>query len=554
MKDTAGVILRGLHQRVQDLLSKIHVAWRWLFQHQVSIRILISTVLVGLLTVAFLTLWIPTVTGRVPIVRVWQQQLQQADRSVERRGSIETKPIWFDGEKLFTIASPTVWDRSQPGQLFPIEMRAEQIEANLNRVIEGSFISGENSDGILTNFDPETLQVSVVWLNDIPLITASDSFHSQPLKLVTITYLDAGYNGQPPAVLAEQWRSILYQHLYTALMARSPQALGIRGALGESLLVLGLTLVISGLLWLLQAPLRWENQRLRTQQATLMGDLATDESVQSGRTIDLAELQRQFLASFQQYQRLQYQRSGAGFFRWLLAWGQIAVWMTGVIAALLIFPWTKPWGWWLLGIPTGLLSLWFFTSSLNRLAGALLQGAAESWVRFGSSHAYPQRDALRIFTIFSALKPAKTFLIYGLGLIATLAYLGIPLTLIWMVAGVVGLAALLIGQSFVKDWLMGSLILWEDQYVIGDVIATQGHTGLVERMNLRCTQLRHPAGRLISLANGTITQVDNLTRHRSAAHPLVEKSVENGQAVQPSPVHAGETTGAAPLSEGPMQS
>lgn len=558
MKDTTGVVLQSLHRLVQDVLSKIQTAWRWLLQHQTLSQILVSSILVSLLSVVLLTVWMPTVTGQVPIVQFWQQQLQHSNRSVERRGNIETQSIWFDGEQLFTIASPTVWDRSKPSEQLPVEIRAEQIEANLNQVIEGGFIYGKN-DGVLTNFDPTTLQVSVGSLNDVPIITATDGFHSQPLKLVTVTYLDADYNGQPTAALAEEWRSILYQHLYTALMARSPQALGPRGALGESLMVLGLTLIISGLLWLLQAPLRWENRRLRMQQAVLMPELYTSEAVKSVSRSDLTDLQQRFLAGFPQYRLLQYQRSAVSFFRWLLAWAQIAVWMTGLIVALLIFPWTKQYGWWLLGIPTGLLGIWFLTSGLNRLAGALLHGAAESWVRFGSTHAYPQREALRIFTIFSALKPAKTLLIYGVGVVATLVYLRMPLTLVLAVAGIAGLTTLLICQNFVKDWLTGGLILWEDQYVIGDVIATQGRVGLVERLNLRCTQLRHPAGRLISLANGTISQVDNLTRYWSAAsRPAPTLDQASAQPV-PSAVPVDEATEAtlparsATLSEDPIQ-
>lgn len=563
MRDATRVILHRLHEGMHTVsnqapFNRLQPIWRWLFQHQAVLRILISGLLVGLLSVAFLTIWVPTVTGKSPITQVWQQQLQHANRAVERRGTIETIPVWFDGEELFTIASPTVWDRSKPGEQLPVEIRAEQVEANLNRVIEGGFLSG-SKDGILTNFDPKTFQVNVAWLNDVPILTAVDSMHSQPLKLVTVTYLDADYNGQPTAVLAERWRSILYQHLYTALMNRSPQALGLRGALGESLMVLGLTLVVSGLLWFLQVPLRWENQRLRTQQADLMAhdptERAVGESALPARMADLKALQQQFLAQFEQHRLLQYRRNSIGFLRWLLAWAQVAVWMAGVIAALLIFPWTKPYGGWLLGIPTGLLSIWFFTSGLNRLTGALLHGAAESWVQFSSSQVYPQRDARRIFTLFSALKPAKTFSIYALGAVVTLVYLGLPLTLVLAVAGVLGLAMLLIGQNFVCDWLMGSLILWEDQYVIGDVIATNGRAGLVERLNLRCTQLRHPSGKLISLANGTIHQVENLSRHES-----VKRVAASSEAVRtPPPVQTSESTeaalsGSAPLSEGPLQS
>jgi small conductance mechanosensitive channel len=135
------------------------------------------------------------------------------------------------------------------------------------------------------------------------------------------------------------------------------------------------------------------------------------------------------------------------------------------------------------------------------------------WVKFGTVAAdYPQRDKLRIFTIMSIIKPLKTLLVYTIGIVVALVYLGIPLSLVLSIIGITGLALMLVCHPFVKDWIMGGLILWEDQYVVGDVIANGKYTGLVEKMSLRLTQLHTLEGRLVSIANGSITQVENLTR------------------------------------------
>jgi moderate conductance mechanosensitive channel len=507
------------------------------------VRSAINLVLVGLLALVLLTAWVPTASGSLPLVKIWEQQLQRSDRGVQRLGNIEATPVHFEGAALFTLASPTVWDWAQVDNQLPVEIRAKQVEANLNRVIEGGFIHGRE-DGILTNFDPKTLQVSIASLNDVPVIIAGDGFHSQPLKLVTVTYIDAEYSGQPIAALAEQWRSILYQRLYAALMERSPAALTLQGKLGESLVTILLAGLASLVLWLLQMPLKRRNQRLRMQQIAIATDLGTDlgttnlgtDAVSDSLDLPqptaeqrLMQLRAAFLETFQRRMALQQQRSLIGFFRWLLAWGQVAIWIGGLATALALFPWTRHYAQLLLGVPAFLLLIWFLTSWVNRMASALLQALAEAWVKFGSVAADdPQRDTLRIFTILAAIKPLKTLVIYGIGGVIGLVYVGVPLSLVLSVGTIIGLALLLIGQAVVKDWVMGGLMIWEDQYAIGDVVVTQNQMGLVERMNLRLTQLLNLEGRLISIANGSITQVENLTRNglRQARKAGIPKGLE----------------------------
>jgi small conductance mechanosensitive channel len=473
---------------------------------------------VSLLAIVLMTTSIPTQAGSLPVLKIWEQQLRSADYRVQRMGNIEITPVEFDGAELFTLAAPTVWDRTNLGNQLPVEVRAKHVAANLDRVIEGSFIHGQK-DGILTNFDPKTLQVSVVSLNEVPVIIASDSYHSQPLKIVTVTYLDADYNGQPVAKLAEQWRSIIYQKLYESLMERSPQALSLRGKLGESGMILALTFAASLVLWFLQVPLKRRNRKLRLQQTAIAATVAPDPQLGSS-TAGLLQFQSTFLDAFQQQVSLQRQRGVLSYLRWLLAWGQIALWIGGLALALTLFPWTRQYARQLLGMPTLLLLIWSLTGAVNRIASILLHLMAAAWVRFGVAAADdPERDQLRIFTILSVVKPLKTFLVYFGGVVVILVYLGVPFSLVMTVSAIIGLAVLLVCQSLVKDWIMGLLILWENQYAIGDVIAIQNYTGLVERMNLRLTQLHSLSGGLVSLANGSLTQVENLTRRWRQHNP-----------------------------------
>ncbi|NET06655.1 MAG: mechanosensitive ion channel family protein [Symploca sp. SIO2B6] len=84
------------------------------------------------------------------------------------------------------------------------------------------------------------------------------------------------------------------------------------------------------------------------------------------------------------------------------------------------------------------------------------------------------------------------------------------------------LAISLASQHAVKDVINGFLILWEDQYAVGDFIFLGTLGGKVENMNLRITQLRNEEGRLISIPNGTISVVENLSKDWSQVNFTID--------------------------------
>jgi small conductance mechanosensitive channel len=87
---------------------------------------------------------------------------------------------------------------------------------------------------------------------------------------------------------------------------------------------------------------------------------------------------------------------------------------------------------------------------------------------------------------------------------------------------VAALALSFAAQSLVKDLVNGFLILLEDQYAIGDLVTTGTTTGIVENLNLRITQIRGEDGRLVTLPNSLIAQVENLSRTWSRANLLID--------------------------------
>jgi moderate conductance mechanosensitive channel len=73
------------------------------------------------------------------------------------------------------------------------------------------------------------------------------------------------------------------------------------------------------------------------------------------------------------------------------------------------------------------------------------------------------------------------------------------------------------GQNVVRDILAGFSIAFEDQYVPGDTIQTGGVVGRVEQVTLRRTVVRDSRGAVVTIANGDIRTVGNLSRDWSQA-------------------------------------
>jgi small-conductance mechanosensitive channel len=83
-----------------------------------------------------------------------------------------------------------------------------------------------------------------------------------------------------------------------------------------------------------------------------------------------------------------------------------------------------------------------------------------------------------------------------------------------------GLASVAVGfgaQNFVRDVITGFYIVLEDQYAMGDTIQVGDMTGRVENLTLRRTVLRDARGALVTIANGEIRTVSNLSRDWSQA-------------------------------------
>jgi small-conductance mechanosensitive channel len=109
-------------------------------------------------------------------------------------------------------------------------------------------------------------------------------------------------------------------------------------------------------------------------------------------------------------------------------------------------------------------------------------------------------------------------LIYAIAAFFVLDRLGVPVTGLVAPATVLGVGLGFGAQRIVQDLLAGFFIISERQYGFGDVVSITATgspteaTGTVEDVTLRITRLRSPNGEVITVPNGQIVKVVNLSR------------------------------------------
>jgi small conductance mechanosensitive channel len=165
--------------------------------------------------------------------------------------------------------------------------------------------------------------------------------------------------------------------------------------------------------------------------------------------------------------------------------------------------------------PLGLLVLGGVVSVLIVASRLLIDRALTRWsgTDFTLSAVQLARRRQRAITYSKIYKDLATLLwviLGGLIAISLLAFSsGWTLTLQLGVAGVVISLAF---QSAIKNAVAGAQLLARDAYTLGDIIAVNNVSGVVEAMDLSLTQIRSSAGQLITLRNGDIATVTNSSR------------------------------------------
>src|SRR5258708_1600171 len=118
-------------------------------------------------------------------------------------------------------------------------------------------------------------------------------------------------------------------------------------------------------------------------------------------------------------------------------------------------------------------------------------------------------------------------MVWAVALLTALHEFNIDITPAVTLAGLASLALGFGAQNLVRDIITGFYIVLEDQYVVGDTIQFADHTGRVEHLTLRRTVIRDARGALITIANGEIRTVSNLSRDWSQAFVDVSLAPES---------------------------
>jgi small conductance mechanosensitive channel len=145
-----------------------------------------------------------------------------------------------------------------------------------------------------------------------------------------------------------------------------------------------------------------------------------------------------------------------------------------------------------------------------------------AWIAQRLSVAIIRRAGARIAgypgrTLTPVFESAARYAIGFAAFVAMLQALRINVTGVIASAGVVGVALGFGAQYIIRDILAGMFLLAEGVIEIGDLVRINGDLGNVERITLRSTQIRKFSGELLTIPNGAIGKIGNLSRNYGRA-------------------------------------
>lgn len=120
-------------------------------------------------------------------------------------------------------------------------------------------------------------------------------------------------------------------------------------------------------------------------------------------------------------------------------------------------------------------------------------------------------------TLASVLYSAGSKVVWFVALLTAVDKVGINPTPALTLAGLLSVAVGFGAQNLIRDVISGIYIVLEDQYAIGDTIQVGETSGRVEYLTLRRTVVRDARGALVTISNGEIRMVSNLSRDWSQA-------------------------------------
>ncbi len=451
------------------------------------------------------------------------------------------RPVRLDGRSLFPVAPIELAEGSRVEAIErQLQQLLEAIETELEENPQTQNPNGTYSSAEITTFINQNLQIYNNPLGGLPVIYARwGGAQTQQIRLLTVTAVDAERLGMPMEMVADRWQQQIRQGLLRALLERQPDYLKQQVVWSVSI---SLAMVLSSLILFYYQkqfkrkreqilatayPLPQENPPVPPQEVQHLEDavpVAESESIE-------VQQQTESMRELQYKMKQQQQLNVNDIQQRLVQFGQVVIWGGGTYSILGLFPVSR-------GIQVLILSL---LPVPLRLLGVVLSayvGVRLSAIAIDRFFSVLQdgklvdlnasrRLALRFSTFSGVFKSLSAVGWVSIGFLTALSVIGINIAPILAGAGIIGLGISLASQSLIKDTINGFLILFEDQYAIGDVILVDNVGGLVENMNLRITQLRNGEGQLITIPNSAISIVRNLSKEWARVDLTITVAYQN---------------------------
>lgn len=416
--------------------------------------------------------------------------------TVYQQGNIEYAYVTLDGNQLFPVADDVPSPKTGTDQT-ALQRRVMSIEATMNRTVNQLVA-------------PDSLFTGVASLDKQTIILAGNQNQSTRATILTVTELDAQLAQKTIADLANEWNGIIRQAMQQAWESRRPEARRQQIRLASVILFAIVALNLG-----LVAIHRWIYRLFRNRRQHLLEKIQSKQIKHehqlhsSSDSEDIAAARQHF----KETSALQLRQNLNSLLRRLLRLTQIEVWLIGIAGIFLVFPETRLWGRHIISASLKIFAIVIIMMLLARLCRFLVNQSLAGWVEEASPPKDDvQRIALRAPTLGSVFSEIITVVAWVVGIIVLIDWQQISLASLLTGAGLVGVALSLVFQNLFRDWLNGILIIFGDQYTVGDYVTIGNITGQVEGMSLRSTQIRGDSGSLNVIPHGQINTVQNFTK------------------------------------------
>ncbi|MGB5772239.1 MAG: mechanosensitive ion channel family protein [Crocosphaera sp.] len=483
-------------------------------------------------------------------------------------GNLEIAPVFIDGREVGTVEAfrslgagndsdqTNKYSASARSQV--INRRSQKILDNMMRYTDEVLSSQGISD--LATQERELrkqLVTSIAQKNGTWVVSIKFPQDDVPEIIYSVTQATIQrprFGGSQPEKIAQRTANIIDEFLIQAWKER--QFPYLQSASQQTLLILGVLIIISRSLAWVQKILLAKEQKFNQLLANI-NSLQSD-SMDLGLSSDAEKLTEEMGQKQEiiEKNKLRNRKRINSFYKAGLFWTQWLMWVLGIGYIASLFYQTRPLSNWMMGVsvrnawsqtrnPSLPLIDWLLSFGQKATVGTpllilllllitrltLKAGDAFSYTFARTSIENPSRPRhpLRVATLARVFRGWLRVIVYvllGVIIASHLHKLGAITQLVAVLFGFISFALSLASQDFLKDLITGLLILWEDQYAVGDVIIVGDQGGLVENITLRVTQLRNLDGELITIPNRTISMVRNLSSEWSRVNYAIEVSYD----------------------------